>query len=203
MNESERSIVIDVPQGSNSPLTAREWEVAVLVARGCSNREIAERLVIVTSTTERHVANILAKLTLHSRTEVAVWVFEHQELRAAFPPLGSASGRSTNLPEQLSSFVGRVEALAGVSTVLSDVRLLATSREVLGVPGEVVWQVPPLSLPKPTRPRQFTDSEAVRLFVERARAANPRFAVTDQNLTALVEVCRNLEGLPLAIELAA
>ena len=82
-------------------------------------------------------------------------------------------------------------------------RILATSREVLGVPGEVVWPVPPLSLPKPTRPQQFADSEAVRLFVERARAANPRFAVTDQSLTALVEVCRALDGLPLAIELAA
>jgi predicted ATPase/class 3 adenylate cyclase/DNA-binding CsgD family transcriptional regulator len=505
MNESERPTGELPTAGLDSRLTAREREVAVLVARGRSNREIAERLMIATSTAERHVANILAKLTRHSRTEIAGWVFDHKllpadlpplasisarsthlaqqlssrppgtitflftdvqgstaawlrnpetmgpalvrhdeliertvaehdgsvvrprgegdsrfavfarasdavsaacsiqrallkeawpladplrvriaihtgeatarlgdyygpavnhcarlravahggqvlvsavtselvrealptgltlrdlglhqlkdlqnperiwqvvhpELPADFPPLTSTNARSTNLPQQLSSFVGRVEALVELRTLLTDVRLLtlvgpggigktrlalraasdvqsafadgvwlvcldavadpallpaavssvigagggpaanavdavldavgsrqllllldncehlvqacaefvnvllehcpalrilATSREVLGVPGEVVWPVPPLSLPKPTRPQQFADSEAVRLFVERARAANPRFAVTDQNLTALVEVCRHLDGLPLAIELAA
>ncbi len=57
-------------------LTAREREVAGLIAAGKSNREIAEALVIGESTAERHVANILAKLGFNSRTQIAVWVVE-------------------------------------------------------------------------------------------------------------------------------
>jgi DNA-binding NarL/FixJ family response regulator len=58
-------------------LTPREQEVTALIACGQSNREIAQRLVITVSTTERHVANILSKLTLRSRTEVALWAVAH------------------------------------------------------------------------------------------------------------------------------
>ena len=91
------------------------------------------------------------------------------------------------------------------------VRVLATSREPLGVPGETVWRVPPLALPgqvgadgapAPTA-RGLEDFEAVRLFVERARAVNPAFRATDQNAPAVAEVCRRLDGIPLALELAA
>jgi DNA-binding CsgD family transcriptional regulator len=60
-----------------SVLTRRELEVAALVARGFSNREIAEALVIAVTTAERHVANILAKLDLSSRTQIATWVVEN------------------------------------------------------------------------------------------------------------------------------
>jgi DNA-binding CsgD family transcriptional regulator len=59
------------------PLSRRECEVAVLITRGISNREIAEELVITLSTTERHVANILNKLGMRSRAQVAVWAIEH------------------------------------------------------------------------------------------------------------------------------
>ena len=58
------------------PLSAREREVAALIARGCTNREIAEALVIAETTAVRHVANILAKLALKSRAQVAVWAVE-------------------------------------------------------------------------------------------------------------------------------
>jgi predicted ATPase/DNA-binding CsgD family transcriptional regulator len=84
------------------------------------------------------------------------------------------------------------------------VRLLATSREPLGVPGEMVYPVAPLVLPEPDEPfdRQ-TESEAVQLFVERARAREPRFRLTPDAGELAVRICRSLEGIPLAIELAA
>lgn len=86
------------------------------------------------------------------------------------------------------------------------VRLLATSREVLRLPEETVWRVPPLSLPNPRRPQPagyLTEFEAVRLFVDRARARQPGFAPTDRNARCVAEICRQLDGIPLAIELAA
>ena len=58
-------------------LTQREEQVAALIARGCSNRQLAEELVIATSTAERHVANILSKLGLGSRAQIAVWALEN------------------------------------------------------------------------------------------------------------------------------
>ncbi len=85
------------------------------------------------------------------------------------------------------------------------IRLLVTSREPLGIPGEIVWQVPCLSLPGPGA--QSADalalSEAVRLFVERAVAARPDFAFTVDNARPVARICRRLDGIPLAIELAA
>ena len=84
--------------------------------------------------------------------------------------------------------------------------LLATSRQPLGVAGEVVWRVPSLSLPEEqglvgTGP--LDASEAVRLFVDRARAARPNFTVTNDNSPAVAAICSRLDGIPLAIELAA
>jgi non-specific serine/threonine protein kinase len=82
--------------------------------------------------------------------------------------------------------------------------ILATSREALGVAGEHVWPVPPLSLPDAARAlSDSSSSEAVTLFVERARAVSPRFALDHRNAGAVAEICRRLDGLPLAIELAA
>jgi predicted ATPase/DNA-binding SARP family transcriptional activator len=101
-----------------------------------------------------------------------------------------------------------VEACAElVDTLLRacpSLRVLATSREPLGVAGERAWLVPPLSLPAPeSAPEAIRASEAVRLFTERAQEARPTFALTGSNLHAVVEICRRLDGLPLAIELAA
>ena len=88
--------------------------------------------------------------------------------------------------------------------------VLATSREPLGISGETVWRVPPLGLPDASHEEAFADSasdlgryEAVRLFEERARAALPTFELTDQNVQAVAQVCHRLDGIPLAIELAA
>jgi predicted ATPase/DNA-binding SARP family transcriptional activator len=80
-------------------------------------------------------------------------------------------------------------------------RILATSREPLGVPGERAWLIPPLSLPADGG--EGIDSEAVQLFVERARDALPGFALTPANRAAVAQICHRLDGMPLAIELAA
>lgn len=88
-------------------------------------------------------------------------------------------------------------------------RVLATSREPLGVAGEIAWRVPSLSLPSVPSPPQPTpgepagQSEAVRLFLERASEAAPNFAATEQNKAAIAHVCHRLDGIPLALELAA
>ena len=84
--------------------------------------------------------------------------------------------------------------------------ILATSREALNIAGETVWPVPPLSIPahaQTSSPDGLLRLEAVRLFVERARTALPAFVLSDANAAAVAEICTRLDGLPLAIELAA
>ena len=85
--------------------------------------------------------------------------------------------------------------------------IVATSREPLGVKGEGSFPpVSPLSLPDPGRQQSFEDLaeyEAIRLFVERARDVAPDFGLTEQNASAVARLCRRLDGMPLAVELAA
>ena len=83
------------------------------------------------------------------------------------------------------------------------VRILITSSERLDVPGELVFPVPPLGVPEDGSVRAVAASEAGGLFVARARAASPAFALTAGNSGAIAEVCSWLDGMPLAIELAA
>lgn len=101
-----------------------------------------------------------------------------------------------------------VEAAARAClTMLSactQVTLVTTSREPLGVQGEAVWTVSPLGAPAPQElsVAELARSEAVQLFVDRARAALPSFALAEGNAVAVARICRQLDGLPLAIELA-
>jgi predicted ATPase/class 3 adenylate cyclase len=85
------------------------------------------------------------------------------------------------------------------------VRVLATSREPLRATGEVTWLVPALVLPRArdARAEEIARTEAGRLFVERGQAALPHFELSEQNARAVADVCRQLDGLPLALELAA
>jgi predicted ATPase/class 3 adenylate cyclase len=110
----------------------------------------------------------------------------------------------------LDNFEQVVAAAEGIVDLLghcSRLMVLVTSREALKVRGEHLFPVPPLSLPDGSLTQPSADAvaecEAVRLFVERAQEARPSFALTDDNAAAVVESCSRLDGLPLAIELAA
>jgi predicted ATPase/DNA-binding CsgD family transcriptional regulator len=239
-----------------------------------------------------------------------VWQLSHPDLRAGFPPLRSLDPSRHNLPVELTSFVGRRDALAEVTGLLQQhrlvtltgaggcgktrlarraaagridghpdgvrlvelapladpvqvpgaiaaalpvrgpgpgsglddlaaaigdrapllvldncehlvrrcaevaerlllacprIRILATSREPLGVPGELTWRVPSLSFPADahSRSEELGRFEAVQLFAERSRRARPGFALTEANSAAVAEICGRLDGIPLALELAA
>jgi non-specific serine/threonine protein kinase len=104
-----------------------------------------------------------------------------------------------------------VDACAALADTLlhacPNLQILATSREALGIVGERAWLVPSLSLPDTGRLlpplEELRRYEAVRLFLERAVAVAGRFELTEQNKSAVVRLCERLEGMPLAIELAA
>jgi predicted ATPase/DNA-binding SARP family transcriptional activator len=103
--------------------------------------------------------------------------------------------------------VGGAAALAAaVLHGCPSVRQLATSRRPLGVTGELIWPVPPLVLPPSTGPASTADVAAaasVELFAQRAAAVRPDFRIDDTNAADVAAICRALDGLPLAIELAA
>ncbi|RSM74524.1 AfsR family transcriptional regulator [Amycolatopsis sp. WAC 01375] len=82
-------------------------------------------------------------------------------------------------------------------------RVLATSQEPLGLPGENVWAVPPLELPEQADFAAVRESSAVRLFTARAAAAAPGFTLDAENAAVVTRICRTLDGIPLALELAA
>jgi len=108
-----------------------------------------------------------------------------------------------NCEHLLSGCAGLAETLLHACPGL---RILATSREALGIMGETSWRVPSLSFPAlheaPTA-GHLTQYEAARLFCERAMATAPAFAVTEANAPVIAQICRRLDGIPLAIELAA
>jgi predicted ATPase len=152
-----------------------------------------------------------------------VWLVELAPLiDAALVPsaVASAIGAPPSPGVELSEVVGRFLARRRALVVLDNcehvidraarlvdrllgaaprLRVLATSREPLGVPGESVWRVPSLSVDAPAG----GVSDAVALFATRAAQVQPRFALDDSNRNVAVEVCRRLDGIPLAIELAA
>ena len=124
-------------------------------------------------------------------------------------------------PRQILLLADNCEHLiAACATILEELlqacpslKVLATSREMLGISGEVVWNVPALSMPviQPWKNPEsaqaalqvYQQSEAVRLFIARAASVVPEFTMTIENGGWIAEICRRLDGLPLAIELAA
>jgi predicted ATPase len=98
--------------------------------------------------------------------------------------------------------------IAAVLRSCPQVRVLATSREPLGITGEHVYRVPSLSLPDPKRattatPKSLAQYESVRLFIDRALLVKSDFAVTNSSAPAVAQLCHRLDGIPLALELAA
>ncbi len=120
-----------------------------------------------------------------------------------------ASLRDKRLLLVLDNFEHLVAGAPLVSELLAgapQLKVLVTSRVVLHLADERAYPVPPLALPDPTHPPSFqtlSQYAAVRLFIDGATAARPDFAVTNENAPAVAEICHRLDGLPLAIELAA
>jgi predicted ATPase/DNA-binding XRE family transcriptional regulator len=102
-----------------------------------------------------------------------------------------------------------LDACAQLCTTLlvncPNVKILATSRELMGVKGEAAYQLPSLSIPKPDEESLETlaEYESIHLFTERASLALPSFALTKENAKTVADICRKVDGIPLAIELAA
>lgn len=108
--------------------------------------------------------------------------------------------------DNFEQVIGAAPVLAGLVQAAPRVKVLVTSREVLQLRGEKDFPVPPLSLPDIKHlplPENLDQFEAVKLFVERATDAKPDFEITGDNAAAIAEICYRLDGLPLAIELAA
>jgi predicted ATPase/DNA-binding SARP family transcriptional activator len=132
------------------------------------------------------------------------------------PPVRTAGGVTGRLARALADcqvllvldncdhVVGPVATLArALLEAAPGLRILATSRQPLGAPGERVWPVPPLDVPDDNAAGGLARSSAVQLFVERAAAGAPGFVLDGSNAAAVATICRRLDGLPLALELAA
>src|SRR5215203_4159057 len=162
--------------------------------------------------------------------EDGVWMVELAPLsdpslvtQAVASTLGVREQPDRSLTEMLSGYLGSkklllvldncehlIEACAELAEALlrfcPGLCVLATSREALGITGEIAWPVPSLSLPDVRRLPDIESLhgyESARLFVERTAAVKPTFALTEQNASAVAQVCYRLDGVPLAIELAA
>jgi len=133
------------------------------------------------------------------------------QLSGATPPLELVKTylHAKHLLLVLDNFEQVLDAAPAITEMLTaapHMKILVTSRTVLRVSGEHNYPVPALNLPDPKHDlslASLTQYEAVRLFIERAQAAKPDFAVTNANAPAVAEICVRLDGLPLAIELAA
>jgi predicted ATPase/class 3 adenylate cyclase len=110
------------------------------------------------------------------------------------------------LLDNFEQVISAAERIAALLAACQQLKVVVTSREVLHVRGEQEFAVPPLALPDPKRLPDLvalSQYEAFALFIQRAQAAKPVFEVTNANAAAIVEICIRLDGLPLAIELAA
>jgi non-specific serine/threonine protein kinase len=137
--------------------------------------------------------------------------------------LGLSEQPGRSLVDALSVFIGdkhmlvildNCEHVIEASARLADallracprLHILATSREALRLTGEVTWRIPPLSTPDPSRlpsPDHASDFGAVQLFIEHTTLAQPDFAAAPDELATIVRICQQLDGMPLAIEMAA
>jgi predicted ATPase len=210
-----------------TPLVGRVGEVAEL--RGLLSEERLVTLVGSAGVGKTPLA-LAVSADLLERYGGGVWWVELAALsdqdavaRAALAALGAQQHATSPLAAQLAVELGEdlsvvvldncehliavcAAFVADLLSVGAAVSVLATSREPLGVPGEVVWRVPSLRCPGPehtvTVPA-LSQYDAVKLFVDRAHRARPSFTVDDQNAPAVAQICHRLDGIPLAIELAA
>jgi predicted ATPase/DNA-binding SARP family transcriptional activator len=148
----------------------------------------------------------LSDPALVARAITAVFGVQEQSDRPLIETLSNALGSRQMLLvlDNCEHLIGECARIAAhLLSACPNLKILTTSRELLGMSGETVYPVPALSLPSGLDPDQIDGTEAVRLFVERASLTLPTFALTSRNREAVVQICRQLDGIPLAIELAA
>jgi non-specific serine/threonine protein kinase len=209
-------------------------ETSSFVGRGTEIQAVRHALLderLVTLTGTGGVGKTRLALQVASGEEAdAVWVVELAQVtepslvpQAVALAIGTREQRGTPLPvtiarsmrigaallvldncEHVRQETGRLAEL--LLRTCPNLRILATSREPLGVQGEAILRVPSLALPTAGESQsleRISRVEAVRLFVARAQAMRPDFALSEQNAPVVLDICRRLDGIPLAIELAA
>ncbi len=174
--------------------------LALRVARDVE-RSFEAGAVFVDLSAARDVSDVLIAIGRAVDQTDASAVSQVDELAAAI-----GAQRFLLILDNLEQVTSAASTLAGLLAACAGLHLLVTSREALRVRGERRFAVGPLGLPDLSRGgssiADVMASEAVQLFVERARAIRPDFVITDENAAVLADICRRLEGVPLAIELA-
>jgi predicted ATPase/class 3 adenylate cyclase len=210
-------------------LIGREAELAEITSRLDSD-EVRMLTLTGPGGTGKTRLGLQAAADLIDRFEHGVFFVDLASVRdpeAVFPAIARTLGvRETSYRPVLDELIGQLqdkqllllldnfEQITSAAPLVGELlqgcprlKMLVTSREALRLRVEKIFPVPPLNLPsaglKKPSIEQITQYEAVRLFIERARAVKPDFSVTNENAPAVAEICARLDGLPLAIELAA
>jgi predicted ATPase/DNA-binding CsgD family transcriptional regulator len=210
-----------------TPLVGRHRDVNELA-------ELMTRERLVTLTGSAGVGKTRLALAVAAevldRFEGGVWWVELAALsdpeaigRSAVVAVGGREGFGGTATSQITAALGKAAAvvvldncehlvgacaqfIANLLASSASVSVLTTSREPLGVPGELTWRVPSLACPNPDQAADLSSLsryDAVVLFVDRARRARPSFMISEANALAIAQICHRLDGIPLAIELAA
>lgn len=173
--------------------------VTEMVASRAMNARDGAWLVDLSAVTDAHVLGVeilrafrLADVDGRSPAEIVIDALAGREVVLVLDNCDHVVGPARELVAEL------VGALDGLTVIV-------TSREALGVPGEVLYRVMPMAMPAPglESVEMLAGNESVALFVDRAAAVKPQFELTEENAGAIAEICRRLDGIPLAIELAA
>jgi non-specific serine/threonine protein kinase len=185
-------------------------------AGGCGKTRLALQIAAELAATGRYPDGVwwteLAALTdpsLVLETVASTLGVRAQESQPLLESLTAylVSKRLLLLLDNCEHLVNTCAALAeSLLRAVPGLQILSTSREALNIPGERLWSIPSLSLPEPQQrlsPSLLLEYDAIHLFVERAVDGFPAFSLTEQNAKMVVQICRRLDGIPLAIELAS
>ena len=197
-----------------APLLRDHRLVTLTGAGGCGKTRLALELAAGSGTTHPGGAWWVELSQVHDDAHLA----DQVALSAGLAPWSGGGGVVAALAERIGGagpallvidnaehLVGPVAELVEVLvTGCPDAHVLVTSREPLGLAGELVWRVPSLAAAGPAAERGDVEAaDSARLFLERARAARPGLALDDEDVAHVVAICDGLDGLPLALELAA